>query len=113
MKNFFLKNAQDFEADENSVLFANNIEMYQGESGSHIMDKRMYKENDNYKTEFIKMNNGIQKIMVSRMSEVDSDVIEIISSLVLNILTSITEYLKFCDMKIEFETSALITIRNS
>ena len=113
VKNFFLKNAKDFEAEENSVLFADNIEMYQGESSSHIIDKRMYKENDNYKTNFIKMDNGIQKIMVSKMSEIDSDVIEIISSLILNILTSITEYLKFCDLELEFETSALITIRNS
>ena len=111
-KNFFLKNADEFEPNENSVLFTDNIEMYQGDFGIHVMDKRMYKENENYKIDVIQLEKGPQTIMVSKMSQIDPDVVKIVSSLVLNILTAINEYLKFCDLKFEFETRSLIIIKN-
>lgn len=110
-QNFFLKRSSDFTTDLKTVLFSDNSEIVIGESGTLVMDKRIYTKDDrSYRREYIPMDREAQQVIVSKMVSINKEMISVISALVSNILFSIKEYLDYCDFRLVLETEALITI---
>ena len=77
-----------------------------------VMDERIFTDDiQNYKEEDITMNNGMQKVIVGKLATISEDAIPMISSLVFNILTSIEEYINYCNLSITLEADTLLTIK--
>lgn len=110
--NFFIKSIKDFSFDNKTILFLKNSELIVGGDGTYVMDKRLYiKDDEKYKEGLLSIANGMQRVMSSKSAKINSRSIHIITPLVLNILSSVKEYLDFCGLEVCFETEVLITIK--
>ena len=78
-KNFFLKSMDDFSFDIKTVLFLENSELIIGEKGTYVMDKRIFKkDNDNYREKLISMENGTQRVIVGRNARIENTAVSVI-----------------------------------
>lgn len=111
-ENFYLKSMGDFSFDHKTVLFLKDSKILIGKNGMFVMDERIFTDDiQNYKEEDITMNNGMQKVIVGKLATISEDAIPMISSLVFNILTSIEEYINYCNLSITLEADTLLTIK--
>lgn len=110
-KNFFVKSKEEFSFDNRTVLFLENSMLLNGKHGFYPMDKRILKKDDpNYREETLPLDKGYQIVVSSRQAKIAENAINIVSSLVSNILLSIKGYLDYCEKSVSFETEILLTI---
>lgn len=102
----------DFSFDIKTVLFLENSELIIGEKGTYVMDKRIFKkDNDNYREKLISMENGTQRVIVGRNARIENTAVSVVSSLIFNILTAVREYIDYCEMTVCLETESLLTLK--
>lgn len=113
IRNFYLKNPQDFSSDTKTVLFSANSELVIGKTGTIILDKRIFRMSEgNIRREYIPMDVGVQEVIVSKDAIICDDSKEMIANLVRNILVAIKEYFNYNDLSIELETEAILTVKD-
>lgn len=106
-RNFYLKVIDSYSPSAKSILFLENVEIAVGDYETFVIDKRMIKKNEKlYKRSYYPLDASgkkLQEIIESKLSTINSDVIPVISRIIVHIIEAIKSYLDYCDLHLEYE----------